>query len=63
MPAFEQDRGFAVKPFATGKINSLAPITEADFFRHLIDRRVLERLAGGYHACPRLLRSGGLSIC
>ena len=90
--AFEHDRGFVVKALRRGEIDYLEPVTEAveaDFFRQLIDRQVLERLATsyptprqkqevpvwlylaselslklhgaqGYHAYPRLLRSGGL---
>ena len=90
--AFEHDRGFVLKALRRGEIDYLEPVTEsveADFFRQLIDRQVLERLAEsyptprqkqevpvwlylaseltlklhgaqGYHAYPRLLRSGGL---
>lgn len=90
--AFEHDRGFVVKALRQGEIDYLEPVTEAveaDLFRHLIHRQVLDRLANsyptprqkqevpvwlylaselslklhgsqGYHAYPRLLRSGGL---
>jgi hypothetical protein len=90
--AFEHDRGFVVKALRRGEIDYLEPVTEAveaDFFRHLINRQILDRLAEsyptprqkqevpvwlylaseltlklrgsqGYHAYPRLLRSGGL---
>jgi hypothetical protein len=90
--AFEQDRPFVVKALRQGEIDYLEPVTEAveaDFFRQLIDRQILDRLAEsyptprkkqevpvwlyiaselslklngsqGYHAYPRLLRSGGL---
>ena len=90
--AFEHDRQFVVQALRHGEIDYLEPVTEAveaDFFRHLINRQVLDRLAQsyptprqkqevpvwlylaseitlklhgaqGYHAYPRLLRSGGL---
>jgi len=49
--AFEHDRGFVVKALRRGEIDYLEPVTEAveaDFFRHLIDRQVLARLARSY---------------
>lgn len=49
--AFEQDRGFVLKGLLQGDIDYLEPVTEAveaDFFRHLIDRQVLDRLAESY---------------
>jgi len=90
--AFEHDRGFVLQALRRGEIDHLEPVSEAveaDFFRHLINRQILERLAEsyptprkkqevpvwlylaselslklhgaqGYHAYPRLLRSGGL---
>lgn len=90
--AFEHDRSFVLKALQRGEIDHLEPVTEAveaDFFRHLMNRQILDRLAEsyptprkkqevpvwlyvaseltlklhgapGYHAYPRLLRSGGL---
>lgn len=49
--AFEHDCGFVVKALRRGEIDYLEPVTEAveaDFFRHLIDRQVLERFASTY---------------
>jgi hypothetical protein len=49
--AFEHDRGFVVKALRQGEIDHLEPVTEAveaDFFRHLIDRQLLDRLAESY---------------
>ena len=49
--AFEHDRGFVVKALRRGEIDYLEPVTEAveaDFFRHLINRQVLARLARSY---------------
>jgi hypothetical protein len=49
--AFEHDRGFVVKALRRGEIDYLEPVTEAveaDLFRHLIDRQVLDRLAESY---------------
>jgi hypothetical protein len=49
--AFEHDRPFMLKALGKGEIDYLEPVTEAveaDFFRQLIDRQVLERLAESY---------------
>jgi len=49
--AFEQDRGFVVKALRRGEIDYLEPVTEAveaDFFRRLINRQILDRLAESY---------------
>jgi len=49
--AFEQDRGFVLKALRRGEIDFLEPVTEAveaDFFRELIGRQVLDRLAESY---------------
>ena len=49
--AFEQDRGFVLKALRRGEIDYLESVTEAveaDFFRHLIDRQLLDRLAASY---------------
>lgn len=49
--AFEHDRGFVVKALRQGEIDYLEPVTEAieaDFFRHLLNRQVLDRLAETY---------------
>jgi len=90
--AFQYDRPFVVDALSRGAIDYLEHVSEAaeaDFFRHLIRRDVLNRLAQhyptprkkaevpvwlylaseltlklhgsqGYHAFPRVLRSGGL---
>jgi hypothetical protein len=90
--AFQYDRPFVVDALSRGEIDYLEHVgeaAEADFFRHLIRRDVLNRLAErypsprkkqevpvwlylaselslklhgaeGYHAFPRVLRSGGL---
>jgi hypothetical protein len=90
--AFQYDRSFVLHALARGEIDYLENVSEAaeaDFFRHLIRRDVLNRLAQsyptprekeevpvwlylaselslklhgsqGYHAFPRVLRSGGL---
>jgi hypothetical protein len=89
---FQFDRPFVLDALSRGEIDFLENVSEAaeaDFFRHLIRRDVLRRLAEnyptprkkqevpvwfylaseltlklhgsqGYHAFPRLLRSGGL---
>ena len=49
--AFEHDRGFVLKALRRGEIDYLESVTEAveaDFFRHLIDRQLLDRLAASY---------------
>ncbi len=49
--AFEQDRPFVVGALRQGEIDYLEPVTEAveaDFFRQLIDRQILDRLAESY---------------
>ena len=89
---FQFDRAFVLDALSRGEIDFLENVSEAaeaDFFRHLIRRDVLNRLAEnyptprkkqevpvwlylaseltlklhgsqGYHAFPRVLRSGGL---
>jgi hypothetical protein len=49
--AFEQDRGFVLQALLEGEIDYLEPVSEAveaDFFRQLIDRQILDRLAESY---------------
>jgi hypothetical protein len=49
--AFEHDRLFVLQALRQGEIDYLEPVTEAveaDFFRQLIDRQVLDRMAGSY---------------
>jgi len=49
--AYEHDRPFVVRALGQGEIDYLEPVTEAieaDFFRQLIDRRILDRLAKSY---------------
>jgi hypothetical protein len=49
--AFQYDRSFVVDALGRGEIDYLEPVSEAaeaDFFRHLIRRDVLNRLAGHY---------------
>ena len=89
---FQYDRSFVLDALRNGNIDYLEHVSEAaeaDFFRHLIRRQVIQRLAEtyptprkkeevplwiylsselslklhgaqGYHAFPRILRSGGL---
>lgn len=48
---FEQDPSFVRKALRQGEIDYLEPVTEAieaDFFRRLINRQILDRLAGSY---------------
>jgi hypothetical protein len=90
--AFPYDRSFVLDALRKGEIDYLEHVSEAaeaDLFRHLIRRQVIQRLADsyptprkkeevpvwiylsselslklhgaqGYHAFPRILRSGGL---
>jgi hypothetical protein len=90
--AFQYDRGFVSDALRNGEIDYLEYVSEAaeaDLFRHLFRRQVVQRLAEsyptprkkeevpvwiylsselslklhgaqGYHAFPRILRSGGL---
>lgn len=90
--AFQFDRGFVLNALRNGAIDyveNVSEAAEADWFRHLIRRQVIQRLAEsyptprkkeevpvwiylsselsrklhgaqGYHAFPRILRSGGL---
>lgn len=90
--AFQYDRSFILDALRNGEIDYLEHVSEAaeaDLFRHLIRRQVIQRLADsyptprkkeevpvwiylsselslklhgaqGYHAFPRILRSGGL---
>jgi len=49
--ALEHDRSFVVEALRRGEVDYLEPVSEAaeaDLFRHLIDRQVLERLAENY---------------
>jgi hypothetical protein len=49
--AFEHDRSFVLEALRRGEIDYLEPVgeaVEADFFRQLFDRQVLERLADSY---------------
>jgi hypothetical protein len=49
--AFEHDRPFVLKAVRNGEIDELEPVSEAveaDLFRHLIHRQVLDRLAQSY---------------
>jgi hypothetical protein len=48
---FEHDRGFVVEALRQGEVDYLENVSEAveaDLFRHLLDRRVLARLAESY---------------
>ena len=90
--AFQYDRSFVLDALRNGNVDHLEHVSEAaeaDLFRHLIRRQVIQRLADtypsprkkqevpvwiylaselslklhgaqGYHAFPRILRSGGL---
>jgi len=90
--SFEYDRSFVLEALRQGDVDYLEHVSEAaeaDLFRHLIRRQVIQRLAEsyptprkkqevpvwiylsseltlklhgaqGYHAFPRILRSGGL---
>jgi hypothetical protein len=92
LAAFQYDRSFVLDALRHGNLDYLEHVSEAaeaDLFRHLIRRQVIQRLAEsypsprkkeevpvwiylsselslklhgaqGYHAFPRLLRSGGL---
>lgn len=49
--AFEHDRPFVLKAVRNGEIDDLEPVSEAveaDFFRRLIHRQILDRLAASY---------------
>jgi hypothetical protein len=49
--ACEHDRSFVLKALRRGEIDHLEPVTEAveaDFFRHLMNRQILDRLAESY---------------
>jgi Transposase DDE domain len=51
LTVFEHDRPFVIEALRRGEVDYLENISEAaeaDLFRHLIDRRVLERLAESY---------------
>jgi len=51
LAAFEQDRKFVIEALRRGEIDYLENVSEAaeaDFFRHLLGRNVLERLAESY---------------
>jgi hypothetical protein len=92
LAAFQYDRSFVLDALCHGDLDYLEHVSEAaeaDLFRHLLRRQVIQRLAEtypsprkkeevpvwiylsselslklhgaqGYHAFPRLLRSGGL---
>src|SRR5450756_2518347 len=54
LAAFEYDRKFVIEALRRGEIDYLEDVSEAaeaDLFRHLLGRDVLERLAG--HIQPR----------
>lgn|GEM_PF-1966151 len=56
---FEHDRQFVIDALRRGELDYLENVSEAaeaNLFRHLIDRRVLERLAESY---PQSAGEGG----